>query len=69
MAAVGWTEAKPIQIASWAVLSSGKDLISIAETGSGKTGAFSLPLIDQLDKKTKNQVLVLCPTRELALQS
>lgn len=46
-----------------------KDLIALAETGSGKTGAYGIPLIEKLDTQIKlTQALVLCPTRELAIQ-
>lgn len=51
------------------ILSSPQDLIALAQTGTGKTAAFSLPVIAQLDEGAKlPQVLILCPTRELCLQ-
>jgi ATP-dependent RNA helicase DBP3 len=63
----------PIQAFSFPLIAKGKDLIGIAQTGSGKTAAFSLPVFDKLlkekseDKKIK--FIVLCPTRELCLQT
>lgn len=63
----------PIQSVSWPYLLEGKDVIGVAETGSGKTFAFGVPAIDNLIKKnTKSkgvQVLVISPTRELASQT
>ncbi len=51
------------------ILNSKQDLIALAQTGTGKTGAFSLPVLSQIDEKLKcPQVLILCPTRELCLQ-
>lgn len=51
------------------ILNNGNDLIALAQTGTGKTAAFGLPLIQQIATDTKNiQTLVLCPTRELCLQ-
>jgi len=51
------------------LINSEKDLIALAQTGTGKTAAFSLPIIQQLDTSKKHvQSLILCPTRELALQ-
>lgn len=51
------------------LLNSGADLIALAQTGTGKTAAFGLPIIQQTDTSVKNtQSLVLCPTRELCLQ-
>ncbi len=52
-----------------AILENGKDLIALAQTGTGKTAAFGLPILQQVDVKTRNvQSLILCPTRELCLQ-
>jgi len=51
------------------VLSSKTDLIALAQTGTGKTAAFSLPVLEQLNTESRNiQTIVLCPTRELCLQ-
>jgi ATP-dependent RNA helicase DeaD len=51
------------------ILQTSKDIIALAQTGTGKTAAFGLPLISLIDERSKNtQVLVLCPTRELCLQ-
>lgn len=50
------------------VLNSDKDLIGLAQTGTGKTAAFGLPLLQQLTPHKKPQSIVLCPTRELCLQ-
>jgi ATP-dependent RNA helicase RhlE len=58
----------PIQEAAIPVGCEGKDLIAIAETGTGKTGAFTLPMITRLLAKPNEIALVLAPTRELALQ-
>lgn len=51
------------------ILNSRQDLIALAQTGTGKTGAFSLPVLSRVDETKKTpQVLILCPTRELCLQ-
>lgn len=51
------------------LLNSEQDLVALAQTGTGKTAAFSLPVIQQLDTNSKDvQALILCPTRELAIQ-
>ena len=67
---MGFTTPTAIQSASIEhILGSRQDLIALAQTGTGKTGAFSLPTLSQLDEKIKKpQVLILCPTRELCLQ-
>jgi ATP-dependent RNA helicase DBP3 len=65
----GFAAPTPIQAATWPYLMKGRDLIGVAETGSGKTYAFGLPCIDRLDPKSKHiQVCIVSPTRELALQ-
>ncbi len=70
LAKKGWEQPSPIQEKTIPLLLSGlKDIVGQAQTGTGKTGAFGLPLIEKLDDNNKNvQALVLCPTRELAIQ-
>ncbi|MCK5825893.1 MAG: DEAD/DEAH box helicase [Desulfuromusa sp.] len=66
---VGYETPSPIQARSIAPLLEGRDLLGQAQTGTGKTAAFSLPLLSRLNPKLKApQILVLTPTRELALQ-
>ncbi|MDQ2647085.1 MAG: DEAD/DEAH box helicase, partial [Myxococcota bacterium] len=65
----GYTHPTPVQRAVFESASRGRDLVVQARTGTGKTAAFGLPLIDTLvRKKDAVQALILCPTRELALQ-
>jgi ATP-dependent RNA helicase DeaD len=67
--AVGYETATPIQSRAIPVLLRGCDLIAQAQTGTGKTAAFALPLVDRLDPAVQSpQALILCPTRELAVQ-
>jgi ATP-dependent RNA helicase DeaD len=66
---VGYETPSPIQAQTIPLLLEGKDIIGQAQTGTGKTAAFALPLISNLDLKQKDpQLLVLAPTRELAIQ-
>jgi ATP-dependent RNA helicase DeaD len=66
---VGYETPSAIQAATIPTLLSGRDVVGLAQTGTGKTAAFALPIIDRLDLSQKNpQALVLAPTRELALQ-
>ncbi len=66
---VGYEAPSPIQAASIPVLLAGRDLFGQAQTGTGKTAAFALPLLDRIDLSlAKPQILVLTPTRELAIQ-
>lgn len=58
----------PIQDQSIPIILSGKDIIGIANTGTGKTAAFLVPLIDKVFKNKSQKVLIIVPTRELALQ-
>lgn len=66
----GWETPSPIQEKTIPLLLSGlKDIVGQAQTGTGKTAAFGLPLIEKLDDNNKNvQALIMCPTRELAIQ-
>ncbi len=65
----GYTTPTPIQEQTITLLLQGRDMVGQAQTGSGKTGAFALPLLQRIDLNIKNpQVLVLVPTRELAIQ-
>ena len=66
---VGYEQPSPIQAQSIPVLLEGCDLLGQAQTGTGKTAAFALPLLSRLDlSRREPQVLVLTPTRELAIQ-
>ncbi len=66
---MGFEEATPIQTMAIPVAFSGRDLVGQAQTGTGKTAAFSIPILEKIDLSNKNvQALVLCPTRELAVQ-
>jgi len=66
---VGYESPSPIQAQTIPLLLEGKDVLGQAQTGTGKTAAFALPLISNLDLKQKDpQILVLAPTRELAIQ-
>lgn len=66
---LGYEEPTPIQIAAVPALLEGRDVIGSAATGTGKTAAFALPMIQQLDPGNRGvQALVLAPTRELAVQ-
>ena len=65
----GYETPSPIQAQSIAPLLTGRDLLGQAQTGTGKTAAFSLPLLSLINVKAKSpQMLVLAPTRELAIQ-
>jgi ATP-dependent RNA helicase DeaD len=67
--ALGYTEPTPIQAALIPVMLTGVDVIGQAQTGTGKTAAFALPILHNLEPGQRHiQALVLCPTRELALQ-
>ena len=69
IARLGWTEPTPIQLKVIPKLAAGLDVAGQAETGSGKTGAFAIPMVERLDRGTRAiQALILAPTRELALQ-
>ena len=66
---VGYESPTPIQAATIPVLLSGVDVLGQAQTGTGKTAAFALPLLSRLDLAQRDpQALVMVPTRELAIQ-
>lgn len=66
---LGFETPSPIQVSAIPVLLEGRDVIGQAQTGTGKTAAFALPLLNQIDPSIRGvQALVLTPTRELALQ-
>jgi ATP-dependent RNA helicase DeaD len=66
---LGFVEPTPIQQQSIPALLAGKDVLGEAQTGTGKTAAFGLPLLARLDANLNApQMLVVCPTRELAIQ-
>ncbi|MBP9192871.1 MAG: DEAD/DEAH box helicase, partial [Ignavibacteria bacterium] len=66
---MGFEEATPIQSQAIPVILSGKDVIGQAQTGTGKTASFGIPIIETIDFSSKKvQAIVLCPTRELAIQ-
>ena len=70
----GYTKPTPIQIQALPIVQKGRDLIGLAQTGTGKTAAFALPILDKLHQNRKHagekscRTLVLAPTRELAAQ-
>src|SRR3982751_2561088 len=71
----GYTHPTPIQEQSIPVVLQGKDLLGCAQTGTGKTAAFAIPILQLLQQENKNQrgykyirTLILTPTRELAIQ-
>ena len=66
---VGYETPSPIQAETIPLLLAGNDVVGLAQTGTGKTAAFALPILDSLDTRAgAPQALVLAPTRELALQ-
>lgn len=66
----GWEKPSPIQEASIPIALSGKDILARAKNGTGKTGAYSIPVLEQIDPmKDCIQALIIVPTRELALQT
>ena len=66
---MGFEETTPIQAKAIPVQMKGADIIGQAQTGTGKTAAFGIPMLQKLDSRNKKlQAVVLCPTRELAIQ-
>ncbi|MDL2285540.1 DEAD/DEAH box helicase [Desulfovibrio sp. OttesenSCG-928-F07] len=69
VADLGFEEPSPIQALAIPCLLEGRDMVGQAQTGTGKTAAFGLPLLNKLNlRSNKTMALVLCPTRELAMQ-
>ncbi|MBD8606745.1 DEAD/DEAH box helicase [Aeromicrobium sp. CFBP 8757] len=69
LSALGYETPTPIQARAIPTLLEGKDVVGLAQTGTGKTAAFALPILQKIDpKNAKTQAIVLAPTRELALQ-
>lgn len=67
--AIGYEKPSPIQAKSIPALLDGNHLLGVAQTGTGKTAAFALPLLSRIDASAREpQILVLAPTRELAIQ-
>jgi ATP-dependent RNA helicase RhlE len=66
--AQGWTRPTPIQAKAIPPGLEGRDVVGIAQTGTGKTGAFMIPALERIEAGGGLQVLCLCPTRELAQQ-
>lgn len=66
---MGFEAASPIQAQAVPVQKEGRDMIGQAQTGTGKTAAFGIPLLEKMDPDNrKTQAMILCPTRELAIQ-
>ncbi|MDW5610580.1 DEAD/DEAH box helicase [Mycobacterium sp. TJFP1] len=69
VADVGYETPSPIQAATIPAILDGSDVVGLAQTGTGKTAAFAIPILSKIDTDSRNtQALVLAPTRELALQ-
>jgi len=64
----GWTIPTEIQVESIPVARNGRDIVGQARTGSGKTAAFGIPIIESCSATGSPQAIILCPTRELAVQ-
>lgn len=66
---MGFEEASPIQAEAIPLIMEGKDVIGQAQTGTGKTAAFGIPIIEKIDASSRTlQAVILCPTRELVIQ-
>ena len=71
LSSMGYKEATPIQEQAIPIILQGRDLIGCAQTGTGKTAAFVLPIVDRLARQSDSNattVLILAPTRELVVQ-
>src|SRR5512137_2844871 len=64
----GWSEPTPVQVDTIPVIMEGKDVMAQAQTGTGKTAAFGIPILQKIDRGKIPSALVLVPTRELGLQ-
>ncbi len=64
----GWTEPTEIQVDAIPFARKGRDIVGQAKTGSGKTAAFGIPILEKCEKTGIPQSIILCPTRELAVQ-
>ncbi|MEK7772852.1 MAG: DEAD/DEAH box helicase, partial [Deltaproteobacteria bacterium] len=70
VAAMGFEEPTPIQLKTIPMLLTGKDVIGQAQTGTGKTAAFGIPIVERIDRTTSGvQAIIIAPTRELAIQA
>ncbi|MEM0449725.1 MAG: DEAD/DEAH box helicase [Methanomassiliicoccales archaeon] len=65
---LGWEEPTPVQLATIPLIMKGKDVMAQAQTGTGKTAAFGIPLLQKISKGKTPSALVLVPTRELGIQ-
>ena len=66
---MGFEEASPIQANAIPAVLEGRDVVGQAQTGTGKTAAFGIPLLQKIDPDSKKLLAIaLCPTRELAIQ-
>ena len=66
---MGFEEASPIQASAIPVIMDDRDVVGQAQTGTGKTAAYSIPVLEKIDPDLKKlQAVILCPTRELAVQ-
>ena len=66
----GWEKPSPIQEASIAIALTGRDILARAKNGTGKTGAYTIPLLEKIQTNRDSvQAVIIVPTRELALQT
>lgn len=68
LAAMGFTEPTPIQKEAIPIAMEGHDVLGSAQTGTGKTAAFAIPVVAKMLNNARGTALILCPTRELAMQ-
>ena len=68
LAAIGYKEPSPIQIELTPAVLAGKDVLGQARTGTGKTAAFGIPILQMVEPEGRLQAVILTPTRELAVQ-